>query len=249
VTAVAAALVGFAIPAQADDAKAVLRSMTDYVASQKTISLTYDSSIEIVTPTVEKIQFTSSGDLLLSRPDKIRATRSGGYAHVLLVSDGKTVTLYGEDLNAYAQAEAPASIDKLVDVLRTRFGTELPGADLLLAASYEALSADVIEAKHIGRGIVEGVECEHLAFRTMDTDWQIWIEVGPKPIPHKYVITSKATAGAPEYALVIRSWKTDVQPAADAFVFKPSPGAKKVDFAALGPLDEVPPGMQEGMNQ
>ncbi len=247
--ALAAALFCAAAPAQADDAKAILKAMTDYVASQKVISLTYDSSIEVVTPAVEKIQFTSSGELLLSRPDKVRATRSGGYASVQLVSDGKTVTLYGENLDAYAQAEAPESFDKLVELMRTRLGAELPGADLLLASSFEALSADVIEAKHIGRGVVDGVECEHLAFRNVDADWQIWIEVGPKPIPHKYVITSKATAGAPEYTLVIRNWKTDVQPGADAFVFKPNASAKKVDFKALASLDEVPQGTTNGAGQ
>ncbi len=245
----AAAFFGAAGSAQADDAKAILKAMTDYVASQKVVSLTYDSSIEVVTPAVEKIQFTSSGDLLLSRPDKVRATRSGGYASVQLVSDGRTVTLYGENVDAYAQAEAPGSFDKLVDLMRTRLGAELPGADLLLADAFNALSADVIEAKHIGQGVVDGVECEHLAFRNMDTDWQLWVEIGPKPIPHKYVITSKGTAGAPQYTLVIRNWKTDVQPAADAFVFKPQASAKKVEFKDLRALDEVPPSRTEGANQ
>lgn len=248
--ALAAAFFCAAGPAQAaDDAKAILKAMTDYVASQKVISLTYDSSIEVVTPAVEKIQFTSSGDLLLSRPDKVRATRSGGYASVQLVSDGRTVTLYGENIDSYAQAEAPDSFDKLVDAMRTRLGAELPGADLLLADAFNALSADVIEAKHIGQGVVDGVECEHLAFRNMETDWQLWVEVGAKPIPHKYVITTKGTTGAPQYTLVIRNWKTDVQPAADAFVFKPKASAKKVDFKALAALDEIPPGRTEGASQ
>ena len=40
--------------------------------------------------------------------------------------------------------------------------------------------ANVIDAKHIGRGVIDGVECEHLAFRNLDTDWQIWIEAGAR---------------------------------------------------------------------
>ena len=56
----------------------------------------------------------------------------------------------------------------------------------------------MIEAKHIGRGVIDGVECEHLAFRNQDVDWQLWVQVGAKPIPCKYVITSKAVGiGAP----------------------------------------------------
>src|ERR1039458_8809958 len=29
----------------------------------------------------------------------------------------------------------------------------------------------------------DGVECEHLAFRNNDVDWQIWIQLGSRPIP------------------------------------------------------------------
>ena len=52
--------------------------MSDYLASQKTISLSYDSDIEVITPDIEKIQFASSGTVLLSRPDKLSATRTNG---------------------------------------------------------------------------------------------------------------------------------------------------------------------------
>jgi hypothetical protein len=244
--ALAAALVCVAPPARADDADAILKAMTSYVAAQKSISLSFDTSIEVVTPELEKIQFDSSGELLLSRPDKVRVTRTGGYADVELVSDGKTATLYGRNINAYAQAAAPGAIDDLVELLRARLGADIPGADLLLAASYDALTEGVVQAKHIGRGVIDGVECEHLAFRNPDTDWQIWIEVGAKPIPHKYVITTKTVTGAPQYSLVIRNWKSDVQPAADAFAFKPKADAKKVDFSALTNLDEVPNGQPPG---
>ena len=59
-----------------DEAFKILRGMSDYLASQKTISLSYDSDIEVITPDIEKIQFASSGKVLLSRPDKLTATRT-----------------------------------------------------------------------------------------------------------------------------------------------------------------------------
>jgi hypothetical protein len=62
-----------------------------------------------------------------------------------------------------------------------------------------------------GRGVVDGVQCEHLAFRNFDTDWQLWIETGDKPFPRKMVITSKTINSAPQYTVRIKSWKTDPQ--------------------------------------
>ncbi len=231
---------------QGDDALKILKAMTDYVSSQKTISATYDTDIEVVTDNLQKIQFASSGQMLLSRPDKARASRIGGYADVEMVFDGKTLTVVGKNLSKYAQIDSAGSIDQLVDKLRDQFGMAIPGADLMLSRSYDELTMDVLEAKHIGRGVIDGVECDHLAFRNEDVDWQLWVEVGGSPIPRKYVITSKAVTGAPQYTLRIKDWKTDVQVAADAFAFKPPANSQKVDLSALTNIDEVPQGVAPG---
>jgi hypothetical protein len=130
--------------------------------------------------------------------------------------------------------------------LRDEFGVPIPGADLLLSGAYDEMMEDVLDAKHIGRGVIDGVECEHLAFRNNDVDWQIWIQLGSRPIPRKYVITNKAVTGAPQYTLRIKEWKTDVQVLADAFAFKPPADAKKVDIKSLSGIDEVPPGVAPG---
>jgi hypothetical protein len=242
----ATVLVAPAAHAQDDDAAQILKAMSDYMGSQKSISLSFDTDIEVITPEIQKIQFASSGKVLLNRPDKLRASRTGGYADVELVFDGKTVSVLGKNLNAYAQADAPGTIDQLVDLLRNQYGLELPGADLLISNPYEALMSDVITSKHIGQGVIDDVECEHLAFRNQDTDWQLWVRTGDQPIPCKFVITSKATAAAPQYTLVIKDFKTGVELNADAFAFQPPADAKKVDFKALGDVDEVPPGTIKG---
>jgi len=233
---------------QKGDAKSILRATADYVSSQQTIELKFDSDIEVVTPQLEKIQFTNSGEVLLSRPDKLRAHRVGGYADVELIFDGKVASVYGKNLNAYAQFEVPGTVDHLIEALRAGHGVALPGADFLLSRPYEVLVADVMEAKHIGRGVVDGVEVEHLAFRNFDTDWQLWVDVGDKPVPRKLVITSKTLNGAPQYTFRIKSWKTGFTPARNAFEFSPPAGAEQIDANDLIELDELPPEAPVGGN-
>ena len=243
---IALSLASPAARAQSDDADKILKAMSDYLASQKTISATFNSDIEVITPELQKIQFDATGQFVLTRPDKLKASRTGGYADVELVFDGKTVTIFGRHLNAYTQIDSPGSTDQLIDRLRHDYGVEAPGADLLLSRSYDEMMSDVYEVKHIGRGVVNGVECEHLALRGHDTDWQIWIELGSHPIPHKYVITSKAVTGGPQYSLILSDWKADVQTGADTFAFKAPTGAKRVDIKELTEIDEVPPGVVPG---
>lgn len=234
--------------ARAEDgaAQTILKAMADYVSRQENLSLKYDSDVEVVTPTVEKIQLSASGDLIMTRPNKFRVSRTGGYADVELISDGSTVTVFDRGGNRFAQIPAGGSFDDVVDRLRTEAPIELPGADLLLSKSYDELMAGVLEAKHIGRGVVEGVECEHLAFRNLDTDWQIWVEVGDRPVPRKYVITSKAVGAAPQYTLRLRDWKTGVSPEPDAFAFKPPEGSSGVAITVLKDIDEIPAGIIPG---
>jgi hypothetical protein len=234
--------------ARADDAAQILKAMTDYTGAQKSISATFDSDIEVITPALQKIQFTSSGQIKLNRPDKLRIRRTGGYADVELVFDGKTLSLYGNNAKSYVQADASGSVDEVIDTLQAHTGAAMPGTDLLLTHSYDELMANVIDGEHIGLGVVDGVECEHLAFRGIDTDWQIWIEAGARPVPRKYVITSKTMAGAPQYTLRIKDWKTDAIADADAFVFKPPADATKasLDSSAMVEFDELPPGIPAG---
>jgi hypothetical protein len=52
----------------------------------------------------QKIAFTSSGSVTVKRPDKIRATRTGGFANVELVFDGKTLSLLGKIANVYGRS-------------------------------------------------------------------------------------------------------------------------------------------------
>ena len=224
----------------AQSADKILKAMSDYVTSQKSLSVTYNSDLEVVTPSLQKIQFTSSGQVQLSRPDKLRAVRTGGYTDIEIVFDGKMLTVNNKDGNAYAQVDASGSVDDLIDTLREKHGIAAPGADLLFSRPFEVMMADVVEMAHVGQGIIDGVECEHLAFRNTDTDWQIWIQTGAQPIPRKYVITSKAVTGAPQYTLRIKEWKTEAP--ADAFSFNAPQGAKKVALGELADTDELPRG-------
>jgi hypothetical protein len=243
-----ATIVSGSEPSHAEDNSAikVLRAMSDYVAKQKSISAAFDSDIEVITNDLQKIQFASSGKLQMVRPDKLWVSRMGGYTDVDLVFDGQKTALLGRNNNMFTEVSSPGSVEQLVDRLRDEFQVAIPGADLLLGSSYDRLMDGVIDAKHIGQGVIDGIDCEHLAFRNMDTDWQIWIEAGPNPIPRKYVITSKAVAGAPQYTLRVKNWSTDAPVSADAFAFKAPADSRKVDIKEMRDIDDVPSGTITG---
>jgi hypothetical protein len=222
------------------DARKLLKAMSDYMAAQKAISFQYETNLEIVTKDKQKLALASSGTLTLNRPDKLRITRTGGFAEVEFLFDGKTLTLLGKTANLYGQLEVPGTIDHLIDELRDKYGKPVPGADLLLSNINDQLMATVVDVKDLGSGVIGGVECDHLAFRTQEVDWQIWIAQGSRPYPCRYVITSTMVAQAPQYSLTIREWKTGDEVGAEDFRFKNATSATKMDLADLPNMDELP---------
>jgi hypothetical protein len=222
------------------NARSQLKAMSDYMAAQKAFSFDYDTYLEVVSKENQKLGLASSGTMTVNRPDKIRATRMGGFANVEFVFDGKTVTMLGKSANAYAQAAAPGTIDQLVDVMRDKYHRPVPGADLLMSNLHDQLMPEVVDAKDLGSGVIDGVECDHLAFRAKDVDWQIWIAQGGRPYPCRYVITSTKVSGAPQYTMDVRSWKTGTEVASAPFTFEAPANARKLNPGELKDFDELP---------
>jgi len=241
VSLAAVLIAGALSPAAAaeEDARQLLKAMSDYMGAQERISFSYDTTLAAVTTDLQKLDFASSGTVTLSRPDKIRVTRTGGFADVEMVYDGQTFSVLGKNLDRYARLPIPGTIDQLIEHLRVNFGVEAPGADLLLANLNDVLMEPVIDVKDLGSGVINGVECNHLAFRTEAVDWQIWISLGDDPHPCRYVITSKLMALAPEYRVDVRDWKTGDAVAAEDFAFDPGT-ATLARPGELQGLDELP---------
>ncbi len=223
------------------EAKKLLKAMSDYLAAQKALSFSYDSNLQVVTNADQKLGLSSSGTVNLSRPDRVHTTRSGGFVDTETLFDGKTLTLLGKNVNKYTQVEMHGTVDQLIDELKDKHGLPLPAADLLMTNAYDELMKGVYDAKDLGSGVVNGQECDSLAFRKDDVDFQIWVAHGEQPYPCRLVITSSKVKGGPEYSLQIRDWKSGDAVPADDFAFKNATNAEKADVNDLKQnLSELP---------
>lgn len=251
-TSASAVLLPLTAHGEETDATKLLKQMSAYLAGQKTIAGSYDTSIEVVTNQLEKIQFDSSGKFTLARPDKLKVSREGGYSDIEFSFDGQTATILGKDANIFAQFSAPGSTDALLDRMRNEYGMLLPGGDLLSSDVFSVLSPDIVSERYIGTGVIGGVECDHLAFRNEDADWQLWIDKGANPLPRKLVITNRIAVGAPQYTLVFREWKTDAAVKNESFSIAPPSGATKLEMKELvqrAELDDIPAMIAAGDKQ
>ena len=237
-----------AVQADEAQAKVLLKKMSDYMASQKAFTFKYDSILGAVTEDGQSLQLASSGKLKLHRPDKVYASRAGGFVDLETYFDGTSLTILDKNDNLYTQLPVTGSIDNLIGEMITKYDMPLPAGDLLATDSYDALMADVIDVKDLGSGVIDGVECDYIALRKPDTDLQIWVAHGDKPYPCRFVITSKDVVGQPSYSVQLTNWKTHKSLADWDFGFKNKSEAKKVELQDLRNT-VLPPNFEAGDSQ
>ena len=180
-----------------------------------------------------EIQFNSPATLEVSRPNKLRAHRKGDIVNQEFFYDGKTLTLYNPRDNLYATTAAPPTIDEMLDFAREKLDIIAPASELLYKNAADKMLKESSSGFVVGPSVVAGVKSTHLAFRGSEVDWQIWIEDGDKPLPRKFILTSKKVAGEPQFTVLIRSWDVTPKLTDQEFSFTPPKGAKKIEFLQL----------------
>jgi hypothetical protein len=214
-------------------ASQLLRKMSDYLGGLEQFSVQTENALDVILRSGQKIQFVTPAECSIQRPNKLRADRKGDIVNQEFYYDGKTLTLYNPDQKYYATVDAPSTIEKTLDFARESLDVYAPAGDFLYKNVYEILMDDVVSGFHVGLSVVDGVKCNHLAFRGNEVDWQIWIEDGDKPLPKKFVITTKWMTGAPQFTVLVKSWNLSPKLTEDMFTFVPPEGVQRIDFIRL----------------
>ena len=219
-------------PAVDQDAMEALHKMGAFLRDQQKFLVRAAMTTDDLLPSGQKVQFEGTAELMVRRPDRLRADIRGDRRDERLYYDGKAFTIFGELLGYYASFDAPPTLAELKGVLEKR-GIDLPLADLFYWGTDQDKSGDITAASVIGTSTIEGTACNHYAFHQKDVDWELWVEQGQEPLPRKVVITTTSEKTRPQHSMVL-TWDLSPQLGDDLFVFAPPPEAHKIDFETEG---------------
>ena len=212
----------------------LLKKSTNFLACQQQFSLDTESSIEVVLGSGQKIQFDHTARVSVERPNKLRAERTGDLVDQIFYYDGESLTLHNPVGNYYAKIPAPGTLEEMLDFAREKLDIVAPASDLLYKNAYDILMQDVTSGFVVGKGVVDGVRCDHLAFRAPHVDWQIWIEEGDRPLARKLVITTRDKLNAPQFTVVTKNWNLEPKFSIETFGFMPPRCPQEVEFVPKG---------------
>jgi hypothetical protein len=220
-------------PVVAALADRLLRQMSEYIASAEQFTFHADITFDHVLPSGQKLQYTSSEDVALERPNRLYVEWSGDLGDRQFWYDGKSLTLYDPATPFYATDTAPPEIDAMLDMVVTKLAFAPPLTDLLYRDPYHAVRGNVQYGFDLGETDVNGRSCHALAFVEKDIDWQIWIDDGTQTIPCKLVITYKMQPSQPQFTAVFTDWDFAPRIAAPVFTPEVPTGLVKIPFATM----------------
>jgi hypothetical protein len=226
------------------DAKGILLRMANYLAKTPAFAVNLNDSYDTVQASGEKIEFSATRKVVVSRPNSLRVEReaSDGDKQMVLY-DGKDITIFSPSDNVYAQTAKSGGIDEAVKYFLKDLNMRLPLAVLLVSQLPAELERRTESLEYVEKTTIHGQAAHHLAARTKSVDYQVWIAEGLKPLPLRVVLTYKLEEGQPQFRAQFSDWNLAPQIDNTQFVFTPAEGAKKITFLAQVP--SIVPGASE----
>ncbi len=222
------------------EAMALLRRMGERLAQAKGFSVSIRAGYDVVQDSGQKIEFGEERKVLLSRPGGLRveAEQSDGDRR-LIYFDGKTLTVADPDLKVYAQVERTGTVDDAVRYLVRDLQVRVPLALLLSTTLPTDLERRIQSLDYVEQDRLTEVPTAHLAGRTADVDFQLWIAGEGEPLPRRMVITYKHEEGQPQFWALFSDWNLSPQVSDSQFAFEPPEGAERIPFVVRVAKDDV----------
>jgi len=218
-------LVGTSVYAQEQSAKEIvdrafkyLHGMDKYAFKAVVIDLeeTEDGS-------VNKYRFDTS--VKIDRPGKFQINVKGPSRDRSNYLNNGVYTMMDHEFNYYGQIKVDDTIDGTLDYIFEEYGIRSPLAQLIYSKMHKRVSFP--KSKNFGTAMVNGTECNYVAFSNDAREVHVWIASGDEPLIKAYRIIDKMGEG--DYSINTSiTWDLNADISDNDFIFKAPKGAQKI---------------------
>jgi len=227
------------------EAKAVdvLKAMSAKLAGAKAMSftaiVTYESPSRLGPP----LAYTTSSEVVMQRPDKLRVITAGDGPPSEFYYDGKAMMAFAPADNLVAVASAPPTIDGALKAAFDTAAIYFPFSDVVISDPYQGIADGLKVAFYIGQSkVIGGITTDMVAFVNDNVLVQVWIGADDK-LPRMLRAIYRDDPQHLRHQMELTNWKLEPAVAADAFTSAKAQAATKIAFAApsLPPAGLKPP--------
>lgn len=212
------------------NAVALLKRVSTTLSNAKAFTFCSDSILEMPSATGQFITVRSLGKVALERPNSLSLIQGGDVPAFEFFYDGSSVSAVAPKAQVYSTTKAPATIDDMLVGLRQQTGIDLHFSPLLVSAPEARLTKNIQSAVVVGQTKVNGILCDHLAFRAPGVNWELWISTGKVALPYRLAATFTDRTNFPRKFIEFSHWNLHPWFLGDAFTFHPPSGFKEIPF-------------------
>jgi len=185
---------------------AMLRQMSQSVASTQAFSYRVEQEVEHVRAGGERTTERFSRSTIVQRPNRLAFRDSGQDHDGAAWYNGKQLTVVMNRDKVWVRGPMPATLDEAMDFISSEYAVQIPTADLLYSNPYEALMTADTSGGWVNAEKVDERMCEHLSYQQAAVDWQIWLTQDDRRLPCQLQITYKTQPGQPVTRVVFHDW-------------------------------------------
>jgi hypothetical protein len=209
-------------------AVAAVERMQSYIGALEKYAVNARTTEDEILSFGYKLQNNETVDLLVAEPGSLRVGVAGDDRDQLFLFHDGTFTMFAQRINVYTQFPIKATLAETVGKLLDD-GVEMPLIDFIYQGSHGSLLDGIRAGRVVGASRIDGVLCDHLAFRQSTIDWQLWIAQGDQPLPRKMLITTRYEFGEPQFEAIL-TWDVAPKLSSTSFAFTPPAEARKIEF-------------------
>src|SRR5215813_13053030 len=220
----------------------ILKAASDRLAAAHTMSFTAVISYESPSLLGPPLVYTTTSEVTLQRPDKLRVITPGDGPASEFYYDGKTMMAFEPTANLVAVADAPPTIDAALKAAYDAAAIYFPFTDIIVTDPYKGVADGLQHAFYIGQSrVVGGTTTDMVAIVNTWVFEQIWIGADDK-LPRKVRATFLADPARLRHEMELSNWQLDPTVPADAFASSSATSATRIAFNR--PDLKLPPGLK-----
>lgn len=213
----------------------VLRAMSARLAAAKTMTFTAVTTYESPSRFGPEIAYTTTSDVAVQRPNKLRVLTPGDGPAQQFFYDGETVTAYAPGEGVVATVAATGSIDDVLQQAYHEADIYFPFTDVIVADPYRDIADGLRIAFYVGQSqVVDGTTTDMVVIANERVWAQLWI--GAKDaLPRRVRAIYLDDPSRLRHEATFSHWKLNASVTAKTFTSTAPKSAKRIAFARPEP--------------
>jgi hypothetical protein len=209
----------------------LLKASSAKLAAARTMTFTAVVSYEHPSRFGPPLVHTTTSEVTLQRPDKLRVLTTADGPAQEFYYDGKSMMAFSPKENLVAVAEAPPTIDATLEAAFKNAAIYFPFTDLIVADPYKDIAEGLELAFYIGQSaVVGGTTTDMVAYAAHGTFIQAWIGTEDK-LPRRVRAMYGDDLAQLRHQMDLSNWRLDPPIAAGSFTSQAATAAKRIPFA------------------